>query len=155
MVPSAPRMSPTCAESSAAPRSSWVFAVVVVMANAPFTASSDGGIGGHCDLCRRVQPAVEQRQEGLITGRPGSAGRLGSAGGQDHRLTQNGVRECPEQAGTLASRAVFGPDYRGPLLASLRPAARAAPCRQTPLLRRRTPGPWQAPLSLELWHFTA
>src|ERR1022692_2394929 len=47
IVPSAPRMSPTCAESSAAPRLGVIrLGLVVVMTSAPFPPGAPGGVGG-------------------------------------------------------------------------------------------------------------
>src|SRR5690349_19915576 len=89
IVPSAPRMSPACASSAAAER------VMVAMVNTPFTSRKPDGNRG----TRSYLPGAGQ-------------GELWSG-----NLRWSGV--CPEQSGTAARRAYFGPDYQSPSRASL------------------------------------
>src|ERR1700685_1036035 len=88
MVPRAPRMSPTCAESSAAPRISLAAEVI---ADHPFRAAQAADWGARA------------------TRRGGTA---------------SGAKRRPGTGRGQRRGAIFGPDYRGPCLASLLPAAR-------------------------------
>src|SRR5258708_15308583 len=110
MVPKAPLMSATCAESSAAPRAGAARALlVVVMAEHPFRRRKTSGIRGHAEgAARRGSGGL--LQSGLSRWRPA-------------RVLRGGACACPVRAEGTASGAGHGPVYRVSRLASLQPRA--------------------------------
>src|SRR5579864_989710 len=128
MVPSAPRMSPTCASSRTAVRGA--VRAMVAMVNTPFTSSVVTGSGAHaCGPWSRCHDAGIRHDLHLLrpAGREFGSGQFSETLGCAFRGGHVGVH--PEQNGRAARRANFGPDYQSPSRASLLSRRTGAPGR--------------------------
>src|SRR5215469_3127131 len=138
IVPNAPLMSPTCAESSVAPRPGAIRLWLVVMTISPFHPQLCGIRGARDQRGRLAIPEASK----CCVSKPGAGARSA----------------CPERAWKTADGACPGPVYRVPRFAS--PQSCAWQCSHA-AWHAETPGregarpERQAPLSLELWHSTA
>src|ERR1700722_5832661 len=143
MVPKAPLMSPTCAESKAAVRPGTIkLGLVVAMTNDPFHPRLCGFLG-------------DTRRALLVLAGSLPAVRAKAA----HARARNGHEQ--RRMGPMPARSIVFHDsppftrcwpssaaYRGQ-------PERCQAAQLTPAGRRRTLAEAQAPLSLELWHSTA
>ena len=139
-MPSAPRMSPTCASSSTAERAAPVASIsTAVTGNSPLSRFHSSGIKAHAHAAkdrRRLSGEISRfigisRQHRRLTEAPSSGRAI------ERESCSSCVSVCLGQAGTAAGRADFGPDYQSPWRASLRPRRLCTPSHTTPASAKR------------------
>src|ERR1019366_1501880 len=136
MVPSAPRMSPTCWESSTAVRCSRVV-VMVILPHSPVRGVLGGTQHPSALRCAALRCAALRCAQQIVT--------------REIRA-ERAVTACRKKTRVLGCGADDGPVHRYPCLASLRPWHTGVPDGST---RENADGkPAAHPYSSELWHDT-